>query len=122
MLTTYALDKYFGTFLDDLDTWNSTRSYDYGVYQTSTDKEVTIEMSATGASREDLSIDVVENVLTVTIKPKVKSKFARDAKRSWTLGDNIDVENIKAELKNGLLILTLPKVKPLKKSINVEIS
>jgi HSP20 family protein len=119
MLSPYLLDKYFDKLLDvDYSTYYTSNQYS----QTSNDKEVVIEMAVPGISREDLKIDVVENILTVEAKPKVKSRFAKELKQSWDISKDIDVDGINAELKNGLLTLVLPKFKPLKKTVNISIS
>lgn len=119
MLAPYLFDKYFDRLLEG----DYTPSYTANQYmQTSDDKQVVIEMTVPGISKEDLKVDVVENVLTVEAKPKVKSRFAKELKQSWNLSKDIDIDNIGAELKNGLLTLTLPKVKPLKKTVNINIS
>lgn len=117
-MTSYTLDKYFDRLLDfDYSNYTNTQ-----YYQSNNDTEVVIEMSVPGVSKEDLTVDVSNDILTVAAKPSVKSKFAKELKQSWTLSKDIDVDNISAELKNGLLFLTLPKLKPLKKTVNISIS
>lgn len=123
MLTTYALDKYFDRFFDygGVEAWNyGSTSNQY--YQSETESEVTIEMSAMGVSRADLKIEVVDHVLTVEGKPQTKSKLVSGFKKSWTLGEHIDVGNIVAKLENGVLTLSLPKIKPVKKTVSINVS
>jgi HSP20 family protein len=119
MLIPYTLDKYFDKLLD-MEYSNYYSDIQYS--QTSTEEQVIIELAVPGVEREDLKIDVAEGTLFVEAKPKSKSKFAKEIKQSWNLSKNIDVDNINAELKNGLLTLTLPKVKPVKKTVNVVVS
>ena len=72
-----------------------------------------------GVEEKDLELSVDKNVLTV--KGSRKSGEPADAahrrlervqgnfSRAFTLPQSIDVENIRAELKNGVLTLTLSK-------------
>ena len=118
MLSSYTFDKYFwNSFFDEMNHSNESECY-----ITNTDKELTIEMSVPGASKQDLTVDVVEGTLLVNVKPKVKSKLAREVKRSWKLGDNVDIDNIGAKLENGILTLTVPKRLPIKKSVTITVS
>lgn len=124
MLTTHVLDKYFDKLLDG---YSSVGSWDYGYtgnqyFQTETETEVTIEMTATGVSRGDLKVEIVDNVLTVEGKPQTKTKITNGFKKSWSLGEHIDVNGIAAKLENGVLTLTLPKIKPVRKSVTIAVS
>ena len=73
-----------------------------------------------GVSREDLDIDVKDNRLTIKGEKKLENKTEKEGylrversyglfERSFFLDDNIDRENIKAEYKDGVLRLTLPR-------------
>jgi HSP20 family protein len=89
-----------------------------------------------GLSKEDVSVDVQENVLTISGQ-KIKKiddreftgKYIRrelkhsNFKRSFTLGDQIDRRNPSAKFENGLLRVTLSKIKhtiPETKKIKIE--
>ena len=50
-----------------------------------------------------------------------QTDFFRPGHKTWTLPEDIDVENITAECKDGLLTVTLPKIKRLPSSRKVEI-
>lgn len=118
MLNPYSLDRYFDKIFD-IDYSNyASNSY----YESFNDKEVLIEVAMPGISKEDLKVSIVDSTLTVEATPKTKSKFAKAVKQSWKLSKDIDLENINANLSNGLLILTLPRVKPVKKTISIEVS
>ena len=73
-----------------------------------------------GISREDLDIDVKDNRLTIKGEKKLENKTEKEGylrversygafERSFFLDDNIDRENIKADYKDGVLHLTLPR-------------
>lgn len=81
-----------------------------------------VEVDLPGIKKEDIQIDVKDNQLIVsgerTFKEerqekdyyKVESSYGK-FQRSFTLPDNVDVENIEASSENGVLEVTLPKLK-----------
>ena len=81
-----------------------------------------IELSAElpGVEQEDVDVSVLEGVLTITGEKKSTRESNEGArviersfgsfKRSFRLNDIIDADNITASFKNGVLLLTLPKV------------
>ncbi len=91
-----------------------------------------IEVDLPGVKKEDISVDVSDGVLTISgerkfkqeIKDKdyykIESSFGK-FERSFRLPEDIDVENIKAENKNGVLEVELPKVKKEDKKKRIEI-
>ncbi|NLF93314.1 MAG: Hsp20/alpha crystallin family protein [Oligosphaeraceae bacterium] len=74
-----------------------------------------------GADESSVTIDLEGSELTIrgTFVPKAPDGYhltyqeyaSGDYERSFTLGDTIDRERIKAVVKNGILRLTLPKAK-----------
>jgi len=98
------------------------------------DKEqVRLEMEMPGMEKENIKVTVENSVLTIsgerTRKEEEKdANFVRCERcygafsRSFTLGDDIDSENISADYRNGILHLTLPKTEKSKpKEINVAV-
>ena len=95
------------------------------------DNAITIKAELPGIEARDVAITVENNLLTL----KGERRFVGEVKkenyhrleraygtfaRGFTLPGNVDAENIKAEFKNGLLIVTLPKRAGLKgKAIEV---
>ena len=98
-----------------------------------------IEMNAPGRNKEDFKISVDKNILTISYSNKVeenkeekndegkkyiKQEFiTKDFKRSFSLDEKINAENIAAKYDDGILYLTLPKkeeVKILPKEIAVK--
>ena len=81
-----------------------------------------IELSAElpGVEQDDVDVSVLEGVLTITGEKKSARETNEGAriversfgsfKRSFRLNDTVDVDNITASFKNGVLVLTLPKV------------
>ncbi len=96
-----------------------------------TEKEITLLADMPGVEPGDLTIDLRENILTLTadVRPLEKSDEQEILVeyetgryyRQFTLGESIDQENIDAKLKDGVLRLSLPKVeKATPKKITVQ--
>ena len=89
-----------------------------------TDKEITLLADMPGVKADDLNIDLRDNVLT--LDGEVKAPEADDEVdifreyrtgkyyRQFNLSELIDQAKIDAELKDGVLRLTLPKVEAAK--------
>jgi HSP20 family protein len=85
------------------------------------DAAYTIRAEMPGVKRDDLSLDMENGRLQIkgTTKGKTKaydSEFYEDTtfSRTFRVGDGIDTENIKAELLDGILTVTLPKAEKAK--------
>ncbi len=87
-----------------------------------TETEFKIELASPGLKREDFKIEVDENVLSISSERKNESeeksengKYTRKEfsfssfKRSFTLPDTLNEDDIKANYQDGVLHLTLPK-------------
>lgn len=97
------------------------------------EKEYVLEFSAPGMNKEDFSVNLENNLLTVSGEKKeetvnegekqIRKEFkAQSFKRSFTLNDKVNADGIAAQYVNGVLTLTLPKkeeVKPATKNISV---
>ena len=79
-----------------------------------------LEMAAPGMSKDAFKINLDNYQLTISSEQKKEKKEKEDNytrrefvyssfSRSFTLPKTIDVEKIKADYKNGILLLTLPK-------------
>lgn len=80
-----------------------------------------LEATMVGIGKNDLKVSVVDNSLVVEGTPSVKSRYATAFKRSWDLAKDADVSRIDARLENGLLTVTIPKVKPAVRNIDVTV-
>ncbi len=87
-------------------------------------------LSVPGFEKEDIKIDLEDNVLTVSSEKEVDEKdvnfsrreFAYNAfSRSFRLSKTVDLEKIKADHKNGILNIVIPKIEEakLKKAIKI---
>lgn len=89
-----------------------------------------IEMNAPGRNKEDFKLNVENSVLTISYEKKteeenkdyktVRSEFSYESfKRSFNLGEDINVENIQAKYDNGVLKVLLPKKEVVKESAKI---
>lgn len=124
-MSVHALDKFLNNVFDIYATPGFSSDFTYTkdeYYVTSDEKQWTIEIPLPGISKENLKIDIEDNMLTVQALPTVKSKAVKAVKKSWYVDESLDVSSIVAKLENGLLTISLPKIKPTKKSVAVTIS
>ena len=78
-----------------------------------------IELAVPGLSKKDININVEKDLLKVSAKKETEQKegekFTRkefaynEFSRTFRLPETIDLTNIKAAFKNGILIITLAK-------------
>jgi HSP20 family protein len=87
-----------------------------------------VEMAVPGFGKEDFTINLEKDVLTVSSKRNKEEKNGenasnayrmrefgrRDFCRFFSLPESIDKDGIKAEYQNGILLITLPKKEEVK--------
>ncbi len=91
-----------------------------------------ISIAAPGYSKEDFSIKLEQNILTISTEKEENAeenvKFTRKEfgmgpfKRTFTLPRTIDTDRIDATYENGILNVTLPKKEEAKVTLNKMIS
>lgn len=91
---------------------------------------LTVIADLPGVRKEDIDIKVDNNLLTIDGKTSYQTQDSivrefnlTDFYRQFQLSEEVDQENISAEMKNGVLTINLPraeKAKPKKISVNVE--
>lgn len=81
-----------------------------------------VEVDLPGVKKEDIDINVENNIVTLSGERKsseeikhedyyrVESEYGK-FERSFTLPENTDVENIRAETADGVLEVVIPKLK-----------
>jgi HSP20 family protein len=95
------------------------------------DKNYYIETDLPGFNKEQISIKVDKDILTISAssekenekeskKYHKKERVSRSCTRSISIPENVDVSNISAKYENGVLTLSLPKKEP-EKSNQIEI-
>lgn len=84
------------------------------------DDKIMIQAEIPGLSKQDVSVDLEENMLTISGGKRqeaeadntryIRKELKRSSfKRTFKLGDNMNVKKIKADFENGLLNITVPK-------------
>ena len=95
----------------------NTREGDYAYH---------VEVDLPGVKKDDIHVDLKDNVLTISgerkTKKEIKEKdyYKKESsygkfQRSFTLPDNTDAENIEANCKDGVLEVVIPKIERSKK-------
>lgn len=80
-----------------------------------------VEVDLPGVNKEDIHVDVKDNIVTISGERKAKEEVKEEEyykvesfygkfERSFTLPENIDVENIHAESEDGVLEVVIPKL------------
>jgi len=99
-----------------------------------TEHELVVKADLPDIKPEELDIRVENNILTIRGERKFEKKVTEDKylrversygsfSRSFSLANTVNAEAIKAEYKNGVLTLTIPKreeAKPKQIKVNVE--
>lgn len=134
----YAYPTVFDEFFKDF--WSEGGTSGSASFVPSTnvwedDDKFNIELSAPGFNKEDIKVEVEENVLTIagehkteaekTEKTYTRKEFSFGSfKRSFTLPETVNAENINAKYENGILRMELPKktVEVSKATKQIEIS
>jgi len=128
------VDRLFTEAFSDLVRPARTATYVAPVDLYETDDALVLEMWAPGLGAEDLEISLEGNKLTIRgeVKPVADEKVRRyylqeiphgSFVRSFTLPVEVDADKVKAEFKNGVLRLLLPKVEAARaKRIPVEVA
>ena len=81
-----------------------------------------IEAPLVGVTKEELEIKVEGEYLHINAKPAKTSKFVKNTGLAFSLHEDADTSNVSAKLENGLLTVTIPRIKPEKKSVNVKVN
>jgi len=85
-----------------------------------------VELDLPGIKKEDINIDVNDNVVTISGERKTKKEVEEDDyykiesnygkfERSFALPDNVDTDNIHAQSQDGVLEVVIPKLKKVEK-------
>jgi len=102
---------------------------------TETENEYRVRADLPGVKKDNLDISIQDGVLTINAETNYEDEEKKDGRlirqerrygkfvRSMRLGDSVDVSRVKAEYKDGVLSLVLPKAEEvLPKRIDVKVS
>jgi len=85
-----------------------------------------VEVDLPGVKKEDINVDLKDDVLTISGERKTKSEISEKDyykkecsygkfHRSFTLPEDTDIENIEANSEDGVLEVVIPKLKKVEK-------
>lgn len=85
-----------------------------------------VEVDLPGVKKEDINVDIKEDMLTISGERKTKNELTEKDyhkkecfygmfRRSFTLPENSDAENISASSEDGVLEVVIPKLKEVEK-------
>lgn len=80
-----------------------------------------VEVDLPGVKKEDINVNVKDNIVTISGERRAKEEIKEEDyykvessygkfERSFTLPENVDVENIHAESEDGVLEVVIPKL------------
>lgn len=103
MLYTNSLSRMLDeVFTFPHETRNINNSFIYDLVSTEKDGSTKINVVIPGYSKEDLKLEMVDNILKLSSDLESK-KFVRQ----WKISDTVDPKKIKADCKNGILSIVL---------------
>lgn len=116
------LDDFFNDRLTP--TWKQVYSkYKNIPMVTRTDGKLEIEMPLPGYEKEDISIDIEDDILIITSDGNDSNSFAKEFTRTFELADDLDQSTCSANMKAGILKITFNEnIEKVSKKINVKIS
>lgn len=119
------IDEFLGRDLLDSVLANETGISTPAVNVVETGDDFRIEVAAPGLDKKDFNIDLDGRMLTISSEKEIKNE-EKDARymrrefsysrfsRSFSLPELVDVEKIKANHKDGVLNITIPKMEQAK--------
>jgi HSP20 family protein len=96
------------------------------------EKNYFLELAVPGMDKKDLKIDIDEDVLTISSEQKNENEESREGYtrkefsyasfvRSFYIPDNVKSDQIQANYKDGILIVSFPKMEEDKKKLTREV-
>lgn len=126
-------NQYLDSFFND-DFFDSSASINQpAVNVVESEKNYRLDLAVPGYQKEDFNVDVDGNLLTLSAQSKKEEKEEKENytrrefsfssfKRTFTLPENVDAQQIKATYQNGILEINLPKIEEKKKESKTKIS
>ena len=115
-----VFDEFFNSFPTFSDTNTSNRLPAVNISES--EEAFNIELSAPGFAKDEFNVEIEENTLVITGEKKEEQEHKEknytrkefsyvNFKRSFTLPENANAEKIEGMYENGVLFLSIPKLK-----------
>lgn len=129
-----SLDRFFDSpFFRSFDDSTASQGWNPAVEVFESEGALNFCVEVPGLDKDDLKIDVQNGHLTISGEKKVESedgkeyfrkeRFYGKFTRTFRLADSVDTENVKANLTNGVLRISIPRKEEAKpKQIEVKVS
>jgi HSP20 family protein len=126
-------DRFFDSFFNLSDEETSLTAFTPAVDIEEKDKEFQITVELPGVKKENVNLNVKDNMLTISGEKNQEKKVDKENyhrtersygsfQRSFRLPDYSDQANISAEFTDGVLVVTVPKLKEsIAKSVDIKI-
>ena len=112
MLDDFTPERSSDSFKTDFTPTINTREGEYAYH---------VEVDLPGMKKDDIDIQIEDKTLIISGERKIKNEIKEESyykiessfgtfSRSFTLPDEVDIENIHAESKDGVLEVTVPKL------------
>ena len=100
---------------------SSLDSYKFRTVVNEQDDEYIVTAQVPGMSKEDISIEAKDGIITIDGAKEINESMESTIHREFSIGDDVDEAKAVAEVKDGILTLTLPK-KEKKKAKTIKIN
>ena len=120
---------YFNRLFNGVEKRMEEKSVDFipSVNTREADDAYYIEVDLPGVKKEDISIDINDNVLSISGSREMEEERKEDEfyrvesvygkfERSFSLPEGVDADKIEAEAKDGVLTVKIPKVQVVEKA------
>lgn len=117
-----VFDELMGEFPYDLlsNNWRARAGQYPRVNVWESEQGLVVEAEVAGVDPEKLDVAVDANVLTIKGEKALADGSANEFQRSFNLPFELESENIKAAVKNGLLTVSIPRKATAKRTIAIE--
>ncbi len=119
-------DSFFSDFFNLPASWGANAGTGQVLTNvTETPQSYQLDLNVPGRNREDFRINIDKDLLTISFEKKeeqktegvnaIRREFSFNSfKRSFSLDEKIDTDNIQAKYENGILKIELPKKEQIK--------
>lgn len=87
------------------------------------DNSYGIELALPGFKKEDINIELNDSVISISSeveKSDDNSTFKSSFEKSYFLPDDVDIDNIEASMENGVLSITINKIKEVETTTKIK--